>query len=263
MTGKIIERNPLPLEVAAALINVKNRVNSPVLTFQKFARNQTIEQVSQFISTAGGTRTVAQSGDVVRIKAGGDANDDASGTGAREVKISGINSSSLLLDQDILATAGVLASAPTSKSFIRVIEATVSNSGTYQQNNEGQMVIEDGGGNADVISIEPGNGSSQFGAFSTPKDFVALIANINFYVDTVQSVQIEAFISEDFLNTVSPFIAKRMLGSWPGVAGDFPVRAAVYVMPPLSDFWFEAAGKTGMNAISASWDVYLVQVFPP
>lgn len=260
MTDNVRQRNPLPLAVSAALINVENRIKGPILRIAKFGHNPSIGTTSEVLDLQGGPWPSVQVGDQLRVQAGGNAADDAAGAGAQVIEILGINSETLLLDSDTIDTAGASASSPTTKSFIRQYRAKPIEVGTYQATNTGNIVIEDDAGNNDLLQITAGFGSTQFGAFSTPVNFAALMANVTFFVNSIQAVTLMAFLAERFDDIATPFSAKRIIDSWDGVAGAFHLENSVFYVPPLSDFWFEGAADAATGSASVNWDVYLVPV---
>jgi len=83
----------------------------------------------------------------LRIKAGGNANDTAAGTGAREVTVVVLDETGAQITETI-ATAGASASAATTVTAMRLLEAFVSKSGTYATGSVGShaddIVIENG-----------------------------------------------------------------------------------------------------------------------
>jgi len=83
----------------------------------------------------------AGSATALRIKAGGNANDTAAGTGARSVRLTGLNATGVVVSETI-ATAGASASAATTATFIRLFDAEVVDSGTYGTQDAGSHAAD-------------------------------------------------------------------------------------------------------------------------
>lgn len=127
------------------------------------------------------TRANAQA---LRIRAGGNANDTATGTGARTVILSGLDANGNRI-AEVLTTAGESASAFTSAVFWRLQEVIVSSVGAYDLGttptaNAGRITIEDADGNEwGRISGSPfGRGRSQIGAYTVPTGFSLCLLDI-------------------------------------------------------------------------------------
>ena len=98
----------------------------------------------------------AGSATALRIKAGGNAADDAAGAGARSVRLTGLSATGAVVSET-LATAGASASAATTQTFIRLFDAEVIDSGTYGTqsvgSHVGDIVIENASGGTDWAKI--------------------------------------------------------------------------------------------------------------
>lgn len=99
----------------------------------KFGRNTatTGSSTEDFIAPFALTYLTAAS--TIRIKAGGNAADDAAGTGARTVYISGLDANYLEIN-DTITTAGASASTATTNTYLRVLRAYVKTVGSSELN---------------------------------------------------------------------------------------------------------------------------------
>ena len=184
----------------------------------KFGRNTAVG--TTFVPvTRGGIYQTPQAGsaNTLRIKAGGDANDTAAGTGARQITLIGLNASGAEITET-LATAGESASSATSNSFIRLYRAYVSQSGTYATASAGShaaaITIENGSGGTDWASIEA-NGfpkaQTEIGAYSIPTGYTAYMLAADIHADTSKTTEILLFQRPGILKTSAPYDAMRLV----------------------------------------------------
>ena len=117
----------------------------------------------------------------LRIKASGDANDTAAGTGAREVCLQGLDETGALVEECV-ATAGASASSATTTTFIRLFRAWVSESGTYASqsapSHADDIVIENGAGGTDWATLSAtgfARGQSEIGCYTVPRGYQAYV----------------------------------------------------------------------------------------
>ena len=148
----------------------------------KFGRNDSIvNNVWDLVSPAGPSGSFPASGTPVRIQAGGDGDDTANGTGARELTVIGIDTN-LNEVVETIVTSGTNASAYTSNSFWRVYRAYVSSVGTYGGNNIGNIVVEHSSA-VDIIDILAGEGQSQHAAYTIPAGKTGYLLSIALMAD--------------------------------------------------------------------------------
>lgn len=145
----------------------------------------------------GGTYPFIQTATTVRIQAGGNANDTALGTGAREITIEG-------LDQDwnevteTLATNGTSASASTTTTFIRVNRAYVIDCGTFGGNNEGIIRLEDTATTVGILAhIPEGLGNTFQAIYAVPSGKTAYVTKVNTSVGQSDSADVRLWKLHD------------------------------------------------------------------
>jgi len=97
----------------------------------KFGRDESVDTTFKPVCIGGVWPTPTTSNATpLRIKAGGNANDTAAGSGAREITVIYLDTN-LAVQTETLATAGASASSYTSGNVFRLLRAYVSASGTY------------------------------------------------------------------------------------------------------------------------------------
>lgn len=107
----------------------------------RYGRHTTVNSTYTPITQSGFYRTPQATGAVaLRVKAGGNANDTASGSGAREITLIGLDQAGNVI-VETLATAGASASDATVQLFIRLTDAFVSKSGTYASQKIGRAHV--------------------------------------------------------------------------------------------------------------------------
>ena len=126
-------------------------------TVAKFGRNESVGTSFEPVALGGVYQTPqAASATTLRIKSGGDSNDTAAGSGARQVTLEGLDENFEEVSETV-ATNGASASSATTATFTRLYRVYVSESGTYATlaagSHVGDIVIENGSGGTDWATI--------------------------------------------------------------------------------------------------------------
>lgn len=234
----------------------------------KFGTNNNIGSTMVPITLGGVYRTPQVGGaTALRIKAGGNANDTAAGTGAREVTLQGLDETGALVTET-LATAGISASALTTTTFLRLFRAWVSASGTYATAAAGShaaaITIENGTGGTDWATIGSfgfPQGQSQIACYSVPLGYTAYFTDCHYSVESGKSPDILMFKRENILETAAPYSAMRVVFFLEGTAGAGTVRynEAPIVFPELTDIGFMATVATSTAKIDIEFNLILVK----
>lgn len=234
----------------------------------KFGTNHAIS-VSTFtpVTEGGLYRTPQVSGaTALRVKAG-DVADTAAGNGAREVTLIGLDETGAQISET-LATAGALASASTSATFIRLFRIFVSSSGTYATQTVGShvadVVVENAAGTEDWAQIVVNglsHGQSQIGAYSVPLGKTAYVTSLVVQVDSTKKVDLLWFRRDNILRTAAPYSALTLVQELIGLQGAIPqnkLSPAVGPFPALTDFGFMARADTQTAGVSVDFSIVLV-----
>lgn len=200
-----------------------------------------------------------QAASSVRIKAGGNAADDAAGAGAQSVKIYGLDENWNAAEETV-ATAGALASSGTTTTFIRVFRACVINCGTYGGNNTGNIVIETTGG-TDLLQLDAGEGQTQYGAFSVAANRTARVKLATVFADSSKSTAVRMFVRQNADDATTPFSPAQLKWLAPGVASWAQQTSfESFDIPAKSDIWFEGKVSSTTADISVNFEMELVRV---
>lgn len=229
----------------------------------RFGRNTAIGSSYTPVTRSGFYRTPqATSAVALRIKAGGNANDTANGTGAREITLVGLDSAGDIVT-DTLATAGASASAASIKTFMRLTRAFVSKSGTYATQTAptqaGAITIERSTGGEDWALIADGalgKAVSEIGAYTTPRHTAAAVFNITVSSDADKKANVVMFKRENILETAAPYSPMSLIVEFPQSSGlvDIPFNPPLY-FPPLCDFGFLASVSASTVDVSIGFDM--------
>lgn len=202
----------------------------------------------------------------LRIKAGGDANDTAAGTGAREITLEGLDETGVFI-VETLATAGASASSTTTTTFIRLFRMFVSESGTYATTTTGShsatITVENGAGGTDWGAITVNgfpNSQTKIGAFSVPLGQTAFLLSVLINIESTKVVDILFFARGGILKTSAPFDAMRVFGEVRGIT-DVRVlipRSPFLVVPALSDIGFMAKVASGTADVDVDFEILLI-----
>lgn len=228
-----------------------------------FGRNTAIGSTFTPITRSGFYRTPQVFGATpLRIKAGGNINDTANGLGARAVTLTGLDANGALITET-LATAGASASAPTSQSFIRLLDAGVSASGTYATqaapSHYGNIYIERATGGEDWLLISDGSfprGDSEVGVYTVPKGRSAYVQAIRLASDADKKANIVLFQRSGILQTVAPYSGMVLVAEFPAVSGSVAIDYdPPLAFPELTDFGFMASVASSTVDVTVSFDV--------
>lgn len=244
---------PTGLDVARGLTNAR--------AIRQFGRNTAVGATFTPIARGGYYRTPQVGSETtLRVRSGGNANDTATGTGARQITLVGLNAEGQIIT-DTIATNGASAGPASTKEFLRLVDAYVSQSGTYASqtalSHAGTINIESTGGDlwAQIPDTDIPRGDSEIGAYSVPQNHTLFITNVRLQSDASNKVNLVMFKREDILQTSAPYSGMILLGEFPSFAGqdqftfDPPIK-----IPQLSDVGFLAKSATGTISVATSFD---------
>lgn len=204
----------------------------------------------------------------VRIKAGGNANDTAAGSGARGVTINGLDETGAEVTETV-ATAGTSASSATTATFIRVFRAWVSTAGTYATvsgatsgSQAADIVIEDSSGTEDWATIPLhvfGMAQTTIGCYSVPLGKTAYVQSLLLQVDTNKTVDFMFYTRANILETAAPYTALRMRFGAFGVADNISLQPETPLggYAALTDILFMARVGAGTGICAVDYEIIL------
>jgi len=201
----------------------------------------------------------------LRIKAGGNANDISTGSGARSIILEGLDATGAEITETI-ATAGASASSATTQSFIRLNEVFVSESGTYASqtagSHAGDIVIENSAGTQDWATISSADfprGQSQIGVYSIPTGKIGYLKEVFGTVDSNKSLNIGFFQRKNILETAPPYTPMRLITEMKGVSGSFNliITTPINGFTGPCDIGFMAQTTTGTGDLTVDFEILL------
>jgi len=232
----------------------------------KFGSNDAVGNTLEPI-TQGGIYPVPQVGSAttLRIKAG-DANDDAAGTGAREITLEGLDETGNLVTET-LATAGASPSGNTTATFMRLFRAYVSASGTYANATTGShaddIVIEESAGANDWLTIILNSfprSQSEVGVYTVPVGESAYILSALVTTDSGKTTEILLFRRNSILATSPPYDAMREIytATTKGSVLNINPRAPMGPFAGPMDIGWMAKVDSGNAVVSVDYEILLV-----
>lgn len=235
---------------------------------RQFGRNDAVGGTFVPIVRGGNYRTPQVSGaTTLRIKSGGNANDTATGTGARAVTLVGLDAAGRVITET-LATAGASASAATTQAFLRLTDAFVSASGTYASqtagSHAGTITIENGAGGTDwavIADTDIARADAEIGVYSVPVNRSFYLMRVRLQIDEANKSNVVLFRRTGILQTAAPYDGMVMLEEYPAASGslqfdyDPPIR-----VPQLSDVGLMA--KSSSSTITVCATIAGVEVIP-
>ena len=237
-----------------------------------FGRNAVVDTNERLIWADGlGTYTafagLVATAAPVRIKAGGNVNDTAAGTGAREITFYCMAQDGTLWSE-AEATAGASASTATSNSAVMCYRLRVSASGTAITPasggaNTGGIQIETTGG-VKMGAIGAGRGTSEMAIYAVPTGYTFAIEAWRAFVDGSKSATIRLWIAEDWLDGLdgSPDYGNRyVLSTFQDLLGAREVAPKIPIAIPAGSLIWMTAQKdsAGTTTVEASFSGVLVK----
>lgn len=230
----------------------------------KFGHNHAIGRTMAPITLGGVWETPQVAGaTTLRVKAG-DANDTAAGSGARAIRIEGVNT----LGENVvetLITAGTSASAASTTSYIRIYRASVSASGTYAtasaSSHAADIVIESVAGVpwAHITPVNLPLGQSEIGVYTIPTGKAAIVPRFSVHVDSSKTATIMFLQRSGVLDTAPPYSAMKAVANLVGVTRSASLEPAAPFgpFPAGTDIGFMAKVASGTAAVSVDFDIWL------
>ena len=212
----------------------------------KFGRNESMGSNFEPCSINGVYRTPQiGSATPLRIAAGGDANDTAAGTGAREITVQYLDTN-MIIQTETLVTDGASASSYTSGNVFRLLRFFVSASGNYSDastgfGHVGNITLEDSSSNVwgAIDSTGIARGQSQIGVWTVPSQFNGYEVN-EVYVseyfltaDGNKNVDFILFSRGNADETAPPYSSARIVREHALVSGGLPQTPSVPLGPYL------------------------------
>ncbi len=211
---------------------------------------------------------VPASATTLRVKIGGNAGDTAAGVGAQAILLEGLDATGAYIT-DTLVTAGASVSSASSLSFMRLLRASVSASGTHgdvaADSHVAAIVIENGAGGTDwaTIAILPSPQSqTQIGAYSVPLGKTAYLHGLSVEVehaDTSTPTDVGLYTRNNILEAAAPFSPFQSLLNFGGMTDTVNMRFENPIQfNALTDILFMALAAAGAPKVFAGFELSLV-----
>ena len=181
-----------------------------------------------------------------------DTNDDVAGTGARTLRIQGLDGSYNFAEEtvDMDGTTTVT----TTQTFLRVFRMSVETAGS-SGNNEGTITVTYTGGSDVAATISEGNGQTLMTLYTIPAGYTGYLLSMNISSGKDQEMEFK-FIQRDNGVANAAFQTKQFLDVRGGQTT--VIFNAINVIPEKSDIY--VSGKaSSTSSSSASFDLLLVQ----
>ncbi len=211
---------------------------------------------------------VPASATTLRVKAGGNAEDDFDQDGARAILLEGLDETGALVTET-LVTAGADASDVSVTTFMRLFKASVSASGFHGDvtvdSHVAAIVIENGAGGTDwaTIAILPSPlAQTQIGAYTVPLGKTAWLHGLTVEVehaDTSTPTDVGLYTRNNILEAAAPFSPFTSLLNFGGMTDSVTMRFEnLMQFNSLTDILFMSLAAAGAPKVSASFELTLV-----
>lgn len=249
-------------------LDISRGLDKKTTSLRRYGRNSLVDGTFVPISLGGIYRT-PQTATTLRIKAGGNASDTFNGSGARKLLLEGLDENFLEVT-DTLITNGASASSPTTKTFTRLFEVRVLESGTYATStagsHAGSITIENGAGGTNWATIDATTfpkGRTEIGAYSIPlnKKGVVLLKSVS--VDSGKTIDFVFFSRSGINKTIAPYDAMVAQSAISGVASNGIMSFGASSTPLAvfdggTDIGFMATFSNGTASVSVEFEIFLI-----
>jgi hypothetical protein len=226
----------------------------------KFGKNPTVAAGDAIWATGGAYPYLTYTGTALamRIAAGGDAEDDSGGDGARTVTIQGLDENFQLASETV-TTNGTGASSATTTTFSRVFRAFVATAGDNRVNTAA-VAIEDSGGSATYATILAGESQTQVGFITVPAGYRMWMTHV--IIDTAvasasATLRMQGWRRNDGDTAAAPFPSARVFLDIPALSRETGSIERNFEEPvtfePKTDIWFEGTPSTGTPEASVQF----------
>ena len=181
-----------------------------------------------------------------------DTNDDVAGTGARTLKIQGLDGSYNLAEETVNLNG--TSTVTTTQTFLRVFRMSVETAGS-SGNNEGTITVTYTGGSDVAATISAGRGQTLMCLYTIPANYTGYLLSINVSSGKDQEMDVK-FIQRDNSITNAAFQTKQFLNVRGGQTT--VIFNSINVIPEKSDIYISGKSSSTSSA-SASFDLLLVQ----
>lgn len=245
--------------VSNPMLDLSRGLHTGLEYVRGFALNDSIGTTEEIISPQGGTYIFPTIARTLRIAAGGDANDTAAGTGAREITLYGLDENWEEAIESLI-TAGASASNYSTITFIRLNSATVSQVGTYGGANTDDITIESNTDAYTLAVIQDDLGRSVTGIYSTPVGSTTYLNRVSAFVDSNKTCTIQFWKRENADDISAPFSPKVLLVKFPALTGEGTYRLTAFESAgPKSDIYLTGQTSSGTVSVDVEFDMVKVR----
>lgn len=190
----------------------------------------------------------------LRVKAGGNANDTAAGTGAQTVLVNFLDENLLEIEETI-SLNGVNQSLATTANCFRLISAKVVTVGTYHGSNVAGITFELTGGNI-MGYIAPERGTTEQCILTVPSNKTVYITEILVSVGAADSCDIKLYKTPDSDDLTTPFSGNVEEWTLEDFSGAQIFKLETHLkFDSKTDIWVEAEKVTGGGSARVSVDL--------
>lgn len=224
----------------------------------KIAQNLDVDTVTEDIWESGGVRTFLTTAATLSIVSD-NVNDTSSGSGARSLRIDGLDENFELISETVLlnGTTPVI----TTNTFIRVHLMIVTSSGTYGSNNEGIITATDTGLSSIQGTILAGRGQSRSSHYTVPYNRRALLTRLQLSVESNKTAEITVIFRPGANVTSAPFASKIEGVKIRGLSGalEVPFRGPI-LFEPNTDIWLQSTAEAVNTAVNSDYELLLIDI---
>lgn len=217
--------------------------------------NNTFREIRENCMMAYNWMTTAETMDVQSDNAA----DTSTGTGARAIKIVGLDANWDKITEDV--TMNGTTAVTTTNTFIRILRAFVIQSGTYQSPtgvNTGNITITSAT-QGEQAYMQEGKGKTTGSRWSIPRNFDGYLTRIAVQCPTTRPIDFVLYVRNGGNITTAPFGGARQVGAYDEIEGRYEENLLSYrKFAAYSDIWAEAKTSAGSSIVNVTFDIIQV-----
>ena len=188
-----------------------------------------------------------------------DANDTSAGTGARTLRLVGLDASWNKQTEDY--TLNGTSTVNGASSFIRILRAFILTSGTYQSptgTNVGNITFTSQT-QGEQAYMQEGKGKTTGSRWTIPAGYDGYLTRIAVQCPTTRPIDFVLYIRNNANLVTAPYGGARAVGSYDEIEGRYEEALLSYrKLTAYTDIWAEAKTTAGNSLVNTTFDIIQV-----
>lgn len=219
-----------------------------------FGHNDDVDMAEEDITSVGGDYPFWQSAVAIDLVSA-DANDTISGSGARTVLVTGLDSSLLVVSESINLNG--TSTVTTTQTFLRVNDIRVTAVGTYGVGNTGVITISLTGSTT-IATITAEDSVAFQGVYTIPSGKRGYLKQVLVTAESSKTFDVFLHVRENADDTSAPMSPHIIVTRFEGILSEFATKVPDVPIAGKADVWFAALAGANNTKMSSQFHLRLV-----